>query len=344
MSEQQQDSADILVVDDNSNNLGLMVALLRSNGFSPRPAINGPIALHAASGRPPDLILLDVRMSGMDGYEVCRQLKADERTRDIPVLFLSALEDVEDKVKAFEAGGVDFITKPFQEREVLTRIRAHLALARASRMATEQAAFEERRRLGRELHDSVTQTLSSLALYARGWQQRVGQAEKEEVRQWLAQLEEIAAQALKEMRLLLYQIDPPEIEALDLEKAIRQRLAAVEKHAGIKATLEVIGKIRVSPTRTRHLFAIATEALNNALKHSGASEVTVRLINDHDLVSLKVEDNGRGFLLAEAESSGGMGLRTMREHAQNLNGTLTIESQPGKGTSITVQIPKDEEG
>ena len=335
------ESADILVVDDNPNNLSLLVSLLAGQGFHPRPAISGAIALQAAFGRPPDLILLDVRMSGMDGYAVCRQLKADERTASIPVIFLSALENVEDKVKAFETGGVDYITKPFDEREVLTRIRAHLALVRAQQMAAQQAARDERRRLGRELHDSVTQTLASLALYTHGWQQRVGQATAAEVSQWLAQLEEITAQALKEMRLLLYQIDPPESGNIDLEGAIQLRLAAVEKRVGIKATFESGEKIALSPRQKQELLAITMEALNNALKHAHAAAVKVDLSGTETQAILSIEDDGQGFLPEEAQAGGGMGIRTMRERARLLGGTLDIVSQPGKGTRVQLTVPME---
>ncbi len=127
-SETNQSSFSILVVDDTPDNLRLLVGLLTEQGYKIRPVTSGKMALSAAQGMPPDLILLDINMPEMDGYQVCEQLKADERTRDIPVIFLSALNDVFDKVKAFAIGGVDYITKPFQIEEVLARINTHLAL------------------------------------------------------------------------------------------------------------------------------------------------------------------------------------------------------------------------
>jgi PleD family two-component response regulator len=120
--------SDILIVDDTQENLVTLRRILTEQGYKVRPAINGPLALQMAHKAVPDLILLDIRMPEMDGYEVCRQLKADETTREIPVLFLSALDDTEAKVKAFEVGGVDYITKPFQVEEVLARVKTHLTL------------------------------------------------------------------------------------------------------------------------------------------------------------------------------------------------------------------------
>ncbi len=118
----------ILVVDDTPENLHLLSGILSKNGYQVRPVPNGKLALSAAQRIPPDLVLLDIMMPEMDGYQVCQQLKANEATKDIPVIFISAINDVMDKVKAFAVGGVDFITKPFQLEEVLARIETHLKI------------------------------------------------------------------------------------------------------------------------------------------------------------------------------------------------------------------------
>ncbi|HEY9670059.1 MAG TPA: response regulator [Waterburya sp.] len=124
------ETSNILIVDDILENLHLLAGMLRTNGYKVRPVPSGELALSGARGFPPDLILLDIMMPEMDGYEVCKALKSDERTRGIPVIFISALSDVLDKVKAFGVGGVDYITKPFQEAEVLARVETHLTLQR----------------------------------------------------------------------------------------------------------------------------------------------------------------------------------------------------------------------
>ena len=132
--------ADILIVDDSPDNLTVLRQLLEQHGYHVRPALNGDMALKAVQRTLPDLILLDIMMPGLNGYEVCRHLKADARTREIPVLFLSALDETIDKVTAFEVGGVDYITKPFQAEEVLARVRTHLSLrAMQIRLAAQNA-------------------------------------------------------------------------------------------------------------------------------------------------------------------------------------------------------------
>jgi phosphoserine phosphatase RsbU/P len=123
----------ILLVDDSPANLRLLSQILGEHGYGVRAVTSGPRALASVELTPPDLILLDIRMPEMDGYEVCQQLKANPKAADIPVLFISALDEIQDKMRAFSAGGVDYITKPFQLEEVIARVETHLALRRLQR-------------------------------------------------------------------------------------------------------------------------------------------------------------------------------------------------------------------
>ncbi|MBW4660431.1 MAG: PleD family two-component system response regulator [Drouetiella hepatica Uher 2000/2452] len=118
----------ILIVDDTPDNLRFLSGILVQQGYEARTVINGRMALMAAETLPPELILLDICMPDLDGYEVCCQLKSNLKTCDIPVIFLSALDDISDKIRAFEVGGVDYITKPFHTAEVLARVKTHLTL------------------------------------------------------------------------------------------------------------------------------------------------------------------------------------------------------------------------
>lgn len=156
----------ILVVDDVPTNLKLVMDILTGSGYQVSPAASGTMALRSVAVEAPDLILLDVIMPEMDGYEVCRRLKADEQSRSIPVIFLSALDETADKVKGFEAGGVDYITKPFQPMEMLKRIETHLALRRLQQQMEGQnrqlrQEIAERERVERLLkeHEAALQKL-----------------------------------------------------------------------------------------------------------------------------------------------------------------------------------------
>ncbi|MCT7950369.1 response regulator [Ancylothrix sp. C2] len=145
--------ASILVVDDTPNNVRLLSAILTKQGYHVRKALNGERALATVQEFPPDLILLDVMMPEMNGYEVCQKLKASPKTRGIPVIFLSALDDVSDKVKAFDVGGVDYITKPFHHHEVLARVANHLTIQNQQKILEDQRKLleEKNQRLETEI-------------------------------------------------------------------------------------------------------------------------------------------------------------------------------------------------
>ncbi len=153
MSLYTQKNQNILIVDDIADNLRVLSNTLSEQGYKIRCAKNGSMALKAASKVIPDLILLDIKMPGMNGYEVCQQLKQAPKTKDIPVIFLSALDDILDKLKAFEVGGLDYITKPFQVEEVLIRVKNQLDL---------QAAKAEIRNLNQQLEQKVEERTHQL--------------------------------------------------------------------------------------------------------------------------------------------------------------------------------------
>ncbi len=142
MNESNIDSAkaSILVVDDTHDNLRLLVGMLSKQGYLVRPAPSGALALITAQADPPDLILLDIKMPDKDGYHVCQELKTNSQTSEIPVIFISALDEVLDKVKAFAVGGVDYITKPFQFEEVVARIENQLTIRNLQRQLKAQNA------------------------------------------------------------------------------------------------------------------------------------------------------------------------------------------------------------
>ncbi|MEG3896114.1 MULTISPECIES: response regulator [unclassified Microcoleus] len=135
---QETQLGNILVVDDTPENLRLLSTMLTHRGYAPRCVINGKMALRACNSHPPDLILLDIMMPEMNGYEVCKHLKSEAKTREIPVIFISAKDEIFDKVNAFAVGAVDYISKPFQFEEVLARIESHLTLRNLQKQLKEQ--------------------------------------------------------------------------------------------------------------------------------------------------------------------------------------------------------------
>src|SRR5208283_3630332 len=179
---------EILVVDDTPASLRLLTELLTQHGYHVRPAEDGALALESVAAKTPDLILLDVSMPGMDGYEVCRRLKADEKSSRIPVIFISAFGDTRQKVTGFEAGGIDFITKPFEAEEVLARVRTHLRLRQAEealrnahntlelRVQERTAALQESEEKARRAFEEIEVLKSQLELHNTYLQEEVVEA------------------------------------------------------------------------------------------------------------------------------------------------------------------------
>jgi putative two-component system response regulator len=174
----------ILAVDDTPASLKLLTDLLKEDGYEVRAAINGELALHAASQNPPELVLLDIRMPGMDGYEVCRRLKAQPSTRDVPVIFVSAATESDEKVQGFSVGAIDYVTKPYQRNELLARVHTHLELNRLRNhledLVDERTTElrESERKLRTSLIDSITALASTVEMrdpYTAGHQRRVAQ-------------------------------------------------------------------------------------------------------------------------------------------------------------------------
>ncbi len=210
--------------------------------------------------------------------------------------------------------------------------------ARLRTQASQVAVVAERERLARELHDSVTQSLYSLTLLAEASHRLVETGDLGHVREYTGRLGEIAQQALREMRLLVYQLRPLVLKREGLAGALQQRLDAVEKRAGVDARLLVQGPLELQAEVEEGLYRIAQEALNNALKHAAPASVTVRIQIEAEEVMLEVGDDGRGFDPQDVKDKGGMGLVNMRERAERLGGSFTLDSTPGEGTTVRVSL------
>lgn len=157
--------ASILIVDDNAANLRLLAGMLKEKNYVIRPVSSGALALQVAHKLPPDLILLDINMPGMNGFEVCKCLKSDEQLKEIPVIFISAMNETTDKVKAFSMGGVDYITKPFQFDEVIARVETHLHIRRLTQeLEKHNSQLEEMvQQQVKEISDSQIATIIAMA-------------------------------------------------------------------------------------------------------------------------------------------------------------------------------------
>jgi nitrate/nitrite-specific signal transduction histidine kinase len=231
-----------------------------------------------------------------------------------------------------------------EDTDLLTSIGYQVGVAVENALlygqAQQLAALEERSRLARELHDSVTQALYSQILLVDGWKQMALNGQLTDINEPLVELGQLTKQALKEMRLLVYELRPPDLQTEGLIGALHKRLNAVERRAGVQARLITHGLIDTLPVEVEeNLYRIALEALANALKHADARQVIVQLSAQNGQVILEISDDGCGFDPTAVVDNGGMGLINMRERTEKLHGCFTIQSTPARGAMVRVQIP-----
>jgi signal transduction histidine kinase/tetratricopeptide (TPR) repeat protein len=267
---------------------------------------------------------VEVYLAGFQAY-----LGAQLRVRGQPVGVLSCYWD---SSKHFSTDEVSLLVAVAQQLGVTVennRLRQHIQ---------DVAVVEERQRLARDLHDAVTQSLYSMSLFARSGREALEDADMPRLEDSLAQLEDNTLLALKEMRLLLYQLLPVALEDKGLARALDLRFDSVERRLGIAVDYQVAGSLDLSQVMEMEVYRIAIEALNNVLRHAGASAVRFHIRSDEDRLELEISDNGQGFDLDQV--SHGMGLQSMRERAEGLGGTLRVSSTPGQGTQVLLVVPE----
>lgn len=354
----------ILIVDDTPENLTVLSRMLEQHGYQVRPALNGQVALKAISKALPDLILLDIVMPGINGYDLCRQIKADQRTHDIPIIFISALDQVMDKVKAFAAGGIDYVTKPFQAEEVLARIHTHLSLRNMQRQLQDQnlalqqeienrkkmeaqikAALKEREVLLHELHH---RTENSMNVISSMLKLQASTVRDQQVLRIFTDFDtRIKTIALVHQRL--YHTE--NLTSIDLKDYIYDLAILLYKNYKVNAD-----QIELKPTLESVFVSIDTailcglllsELLSNCLKHAfpdqrtGEITVALRLLENDD-IELRIHDNGIGLPQGFDEKRHGLvGMQLVRALEQSrLKGTVTLNTANGTEWLIRFREPQ----
>ena len=208
---------------------------------------------------------------------------------------------------------------------------------RLRQKAEEIAVLHERQRLARDLHNSVTQSLYSMSLFSRAGSEAAEDGDMDRLKYSLTELERNTLHTLREMRLLLYELRPADLEQGGVIPAIQTRLNTVERRAGLQLDIQLVEPTDLPPSYEVELYHIIIEALNNVVKHAAATRLTLQLIQAEGRLDLRIADNGRGF--DPTQTKGGMGLRNIQERVARLNGELHISSEPGGGTRLEAVIP-----
>jgi signal transduction histidine kinase len=368
-------TGDILIVDDQPANLQLLQRLLADQGHHVRAARSGPRALAAVAAARPDLILLDIMMPEMDGYAVCRQLQADPRTRDIPVLFLSALSDADDKLLGFAAGAVDYITKPFHAGEVLARVRTHLALRALQRelatvnrelgrqLADLQARNEEldafAHTVAHDLMNPLSRVLSSAELLQSDYAD-LSEAERHEllglIVRGAASMERITDELLLLAGVRRADVAPEPLDMAAIVAEAQQRLGDLIAEHGATIVAPPAGDWPVALGHAPWLVEVWVNYLSNGCKYGGrpprlelGGEVLASPDGGPGTARFWVRDNGDGLTeaeqarlftpftrLAQVRARGhGLGLSIVRRIVEKLSGRAGVESAGAPGSGST---------
>lgn len=349
--------ADILIVDDTLANLKLLSELLKRRGYKVRAVPSGSMALMAVETAAPDLILLDIKMPDMDGYQVCERLKKMPSVNELPIIFISALEDTLDKMKAFAMGAVDYVGKPFQEEEVLARVENHIMLSRLRQQLAQrnqeleqslktlqenqakvlelqrrEVLAEERERTMRDMHDGIGGLLvSTLAMLEAGETD-------------LNKIEDALRAALEDLRLMIDSLDPLDEDQLVLALGMFRARMLPRLHAcGLRVDWEVTDLPAVNdfgPNKLLQIMRILQEAITNVIKHARATCLVFRSRFELtpagvSCLFIELSDNGIGWSGAPRE---GRGVSNMRRRAEAIGADLDI-SDTENGVRLRLCLP-----
>lgn len=333
-----QNQYTILIIDDSPDNLNLLSRILSKEQYKVYLAPSGQLALKFIEANLPDLILLDIMMPQMDGYAVCQHLKSSPNTQDIPVIFISALQDVFDKVKAFSLGGADYITKPFQEQEVLVRVENQLRLKRLSQQLIVQNILEERNRMAREIHDTLAQSFTGIIVHLAAAERAIS-TNTDQAISHIQTVRELAKNGLAEARRSVQALRPQLLENSDLYSALKLIATQMASPNEPRTVFAVTGTVYPLPLEVENnLLRIGQEALTNAFKYAKASTIKVDLLYEITEFILRVQDNGQGFDVESIFLHQGFGLLGMRERADRIGAKLMVKSNLGTGTEVIVSI------
>ena len=329
------------------------------------------MVLPSALSFPPDLILLDIMIPDLSGYEVCHQLKANERTRDIPVIFLSALHSSADKVNAFAAGGVDYITKPFQAEEVLARVKAHLTIRRQQQLIQEQCAALQTLNASKDTFFSIIahdlrNPFSGFVSMTELLEQQLESWKPEQVKQVVSELRKSAERLFALLENLLtwsrlqrgvmeYRPEPAILCYLVERSVALLNQLATQKDIHLRNLIDpsilVFVDVAMMDTVMRNL-------ISNALKFTPAGgSVTLSASQDDQLVAIAISDTGIGIPAEKipllfridakyqrrgtaGEPGTGLGLKLCQELLERHGGQIRVESEVGKGACFTCTLPK----
>jgi two-component system sensor histidine kinase/response regulator len=356
--------ASILVVDDQQTNVQIVGSVLGGLGYEIIPAADGPTALKRLALTTPDLILLDLILPGMDGCEVCRQLKAHPEWKTIPVMFLSAADDKDLIVRALDSGGVDYITKPFNQAELISRVRTQLALKNASDQLR-RLAEDKDELLGILAHD-LKNHLGGMHMSAQLLHERIESLPDQRAARLSENIMHTSAQLLGFVKEFLANaaadhgiaLEPASNNLVQVAASAVHRYAEAARRKQLKFETDFPAQDALVVADATALDQVVDNLLSNAVKFSPPGKrifVSVQPAQNH--VEGVVRDEGPGFLPEDmermfrryvrlsarptgGEPSTGLGLSIVRKLVRAMKGELECESDPGEGATFRLRLPR----
>lgn len=345
----------VLIVDDNIDTVELLRKRLKAEGYNTEEAYDGEEALKKVQESLPDLIVLDVMMPKMDGYEVCRRLKTDERTKLIPVIMLTAKSDVESKVRGFDIGADDYVPKPFDYRELSARIRSLLIKKKESEKVIEEERTEAVRKLIDSLSHEIRNPIVSIAGFAKKVYENLppGDPNKPYLMTILQESERLE-KLLKEI-INLKMISIGFMENVDICEAIQEVISEFEREFDEKA-IEVETEFKPESTLyidKEHLKIVIRNIVKNAIEAMEKSEkrlLRISVAPVDNTLEIKISDTGRGIpkellkrifdpFFTSKVYGPGLGLTVALTIVQYYRGFISVESEIGKGSSFIIRFP-----
>ena len=367
-----EDRSRILIIDDNPKNLDVLSDLFDQQDVIVLFALDGKSGLQRAMSGQPDLILLDVMMPGMDGFEVCHQLKTDTCTQEIPVVFMTALSETADKVRGFQAGAVDYITKPIQPEEVLARVKTHLSLRNLQKKLQHQNEQLRKANASKDTFFSILahdlkSPLNSLKLFPELIIENIEEYSKEEILKYTSMQQQAVTifSALLE-NLLTWSKNQKGLadyrpQTYKLQKIIERTITFLNPSAEQKQ-IQFIASVAddaIAYVDLNMIDTVLRNLLSNALKFSkpeGTVEISVVprgswneiLVRDRG-IGIPVEAFSKLFRIDTSfkrvgtanEAGTGLGLIICKEFVERHGGTLRVESEVGKGSVFSFTVPKE---
>lgn len=342
----------VLIVDDDPTAREALVAILEGEGYELHLAQDGIRALQLLNQLQPDLILLDVMMPGMTGFEVCQRIRATPALAEVPIILLTALDDPDSRLRGIESGADDFLSKPPDRRELIARVHTITRLNRYRTLMEQRenirhmaervvaAQEEERQRISRELHDDLGQALTTHLIALRNLQQDISTPDQS-LFDRLQSLYDQSYEIFVKIRWIARDLRPPVVDTLGLKVAMQTYCTEFTRRTHLPVIFEADADTALSEladTYTITLYRTLQEALTNVVKHADATQVWVELSLEEEQVTLTIQDNGIGFT-QEKTGTNGIGLAGLRERITIAGGTLTVSSTPKHGTILSAQFP-----